>query len=468
MKKNRSFIVINVMYALIFLGMMINIVWFMLFHSQEAITNSYNNKRLDVLAAQNYRGTIYAASGEILAETMLDVSGNEIRKYPYGDLFAHAVGYASNGGAGIEAMANINLINSSIGLSERVDNEINGVKNPGDSVYSTLDMDLQQIAYDSLGMYRGAIIVTEVKTGRILAMVSKPGFDPNEIDVLWPELVEDQESTILLNRATQGLYPPGSTFKIIVALEYIRENPDTYMNYTFNCNGSITRDVSRINCYHGANHGSLDLTSSFAKSCNSSFANIGLTLDRSRFADTLLSLLFNSELPVDMPYSQSHISMRSDMTTMEMMQTSIGQSETVMTPLHLNMITAAIANQGVMMQPYMIDSVVCANGTIVVQNTPIVYGTVMSAEETTILTAMMVEVVEHGTATKLSGQNYTAAGKTGSAEYSDNTGESHAWFTGFAPVEDPQIAVTIILESAGAGGDYSAPIARRIFSKYFE
>ncbi|HPF30638.1 MAG TPA: penicillin-binding protein 2, partial [Lachnospiraceae bacterium] len=104
MKKNRSFIVINVMYALIFLGMMINIVWFMLFHSQEAITNSYNNKRLDVLAAQNYRGTIYAASGEILAETMLDVSGNEIRKYPYGDLFAHAVGYASNGGAGIEAM----------------------------------------------------------------------------------------------------------------------------------------------------------------------------------------------------------------------------------------------------------------------------------------------------------------------------------------------------------------------------
>lgn len=153
----------------------------------------------------------------------------------------------------------------------------------------------------------------------------------------------------------------------------------------------------------------------------------------------------------------------------EIMQTAIGQSETLITPLHLNMVTQAIANHGVMMTPYVIDHVSNANGNIVRQYGPVVIGTVMTEEETDYLTGMMIEVVEHGTATKLSGYGYTAAGKTGSAEYlDDKNGRSHAWFTGFAPAEDPEIVVTVILEAAGTGGDYSAPIARRIFSRYFD
>ena len=139
------------------------------------------------------------------------------------------------------------------------------------------------------------------------------------------------------------------------------------------------------------------------------------------------------------------------------MQTAIGQAETLMTPLHLNMVTQAIANHGVMMTPYVIDRVVSAEGAIVRQFLPVSCGNVITEAEAAFLTQMMVEVVEHGTATKLSGQSYTADGKTGSAEYSENKeGRSHAWFTGFAPAEDPEIVVTVILEAAGTGGDYSA------------
>lgn len=469
MKRKRGILGLGGIYAVLFLLMCGNLVYFTIAQREEVINDSYNHKRQELLAEENYRGTIYAADGTALAETLYLEDGTLQRSYPYGDLYAHVVGYVPNGGAGVEQTANMMLLNSSITIPEILANQWEGRKNPGDSVYTSLDPKLQQIAYDSLGMYHGAVIVTEARTGRILAMVSKPDFDPNEIEVIWEDLITDEESSVLVNRATQGLYPPGSTFKIFTALEYIRQNPDTYAQYQFVCSGYFSYGDETINCFHRTVHGSVDFTSSFARSCNSSFANIGVGLDRGRFADTLLSLLFNSRLPVNMIYNPSHISMRDDMSDGEIMQTAIGQSETLITPLHLNMVTQAIANHGVMMTPYVIDRVCGADGNLVRQYEPVAVGSVMTEEETVRLTQMMIEVVEHGTATKLSGYEFTAAGKTGSAEYLDNKdGRSHAWFTGFAPAEDPQIVVTVILEAAGTGGDYSAPIARRIFSAYFD
>ena len=196
-------------------------------NKQELINNSYNGRQ-EIFAAQNTRGSIYAAGGQLLAETQMDEEGKEKRVYPYDNLFAHAVGYASNGRFGIEASANYYLINSNAKLSDKVASDVAGVKYPGDSVVTTLDVSLQEVAFRSLGVYKGAIIVSEPATGKILAMVSKPDYDPNEIDAIWDEVIKDKESTVLLNRATQGLYPPGSTFKIVTALEYIRENPDRY------------------------------------------------------------------------------------------------------------------------------------------------------------------------------------------------------------------------------------------------
>lgn len=436
-------------------------------NEQDLVNNSYNSRQ-NILLSQNYRGTIYSRDGEVLAETVIDTAQHEERVYPFGDLFAHVVGYSANGRMGLEAQANYYLINTNISLNNKVANDVAGVKNPGDNVYTTLDVQIQKVADEQLSVYKGAVIVTEVSTGRILAMVSHPDFDPNQIVEIWPSLLEDDSKTVLLNRATQGLYPPGSTFKIITALEYIRENPENIDKYSFRCPGYFKNGENRINCYHGLSHGQVDFERSFAKSCNSSFANIGMKLDRKTFAETLDGLLFGRDLPLTIRYNKSSTVVSEEISDYDMMQTSIGQGKTQITPIHLNMITCAVANDGILMKPYLIDSVVSDEGKIVKSFRPQQYGRLLESDEAEVLRKLMTAVVEEGTASKLSGREYTAAGKTGSAEYGIIKGSSHAWFTGFAPAEDPEVCVTIIVEGAGSGGDYAVPIARRIFDQYFE
>lgn len=434
---------------------------------QEMINNSYNSRQ-EILLSRNYRGTIYSRNGEVLAETVLDQEQNETRVYPYDNLFSHIVGYSTKGRMGVEALANYYLINTNTSLANKAANDVAERKNPGDNVYTTLDVEIQQVADNQLNIYKGAIVVTEVSTGKILALVSHPNFDPNQIEAIWASLLADKDSSVLFNRATQGLYPPGSTFKVITALEYMRQNPDTYDDYSFSCPGYFEADNRRITCFHGMSHGRVDFEQSLAQSCNSSFANIGLKLDREAFSKTLDALLFNQPLPVTLPYAESRIQVTDELSADEMMQTAFGQGKTQITPLHLNMITSAIANDGVMMKPYVIDHVENDAGRVIKSFRPDSYGRVMTEEETAVLKEMMTEVVESGTARKLSGQDYTVAGKTGSAEYNDVKEDNHAWFTGFAPAENPEVCVTIIVESCGDGGDYAVPIARRLFDAYFK
>ncbi len=466
-KTSRQIRIVTGMFVALFFAMVGYTCYYAMTNKQAMINNSYNSRQ-EMLITQNTRGTIYAYDGQVLAQTVVDADGKETRQYPFANMFAHVVGYASHGRFGVEAQTNYYLIQSNVKLSDKVASEMSGEKYPGDSVITNLDVHLQEVAYQSLGVYKGAIIVTEPSTGRILAMVSKPDFDPNEIESIWDELREDKESGVLLNRATQGLYPPGSTFKIITALEYIRENPDTYGNYSYQCGGRFTRGEDVINCFHGTAHGSENFTKSFAKSCNASFANISVMLDRPSYGDTLEKLLFNCDLPVSFAYNKSKVIMDETVSDSDVMQASIGQGTDQITPLHMNMITAAIANDGILMKPYLIDRIENDNGNIMKQFSPEPYGSLMSQDEAEALTKLMSEVVESGTATKLKGLSYTAAGKTGSAEYNSDKSDSHAWFTGFAPVEDPQICVTIIIEGAGSGGDYAVPIARRIFNAWLE
>lgn len=464
-KTGRQIITVTWVFTVLFLGMIGYIAYYSATHKQELINNSYNG-RAQILLAKNRRGSIYSSDGEVLAKTVEDEDGNELREYPYGNLFSHVVGYSVNGRMGVEAQANYYLINSNAPLSQKANLDASGEKYPGDDVYTTLNVELQRVASTALGVYRGAIVVTEPSTGKVLAMVSKPDFDPGTIEDKWDELREDNESGILLNRVTQGLYPPGSTFKIITALEYIRENPQNYNSYSYNCTGALTKGEDRIQCYHGSVHGQVGFTRSFAKSCNTSFANMGLMLNPKSFENTLSDLMFNKKLPLSVNYNQSRIDVNEDITVSDMMQVSIGQGTTAMTPIHLNMITCAIANQGTLMKPYVVDHIENSSGGIIRSFSPETYKKIISEEEAQILTDLMTDVVNEGTATRLKGLSYTAAGKTGSAEYGTVKGESHAWFTGFAPVEDPKICVTIIIEGAGAGGDYAVPIAKRIFDAY--
>ncbi len=465
-RRNREIYLFSALFLVLFAGMFGYLIRYETSNHEAFFNNSYNSQQR-VVMQENRRGTIFSADGQILAKSAADEEGQETRSYPFGEMYAHVIGYTGKGKTGIEALENYMLANSAISERKKLENEQNGEKNPGNDVYTSLDSRIQEAAYQALGAYRGAIVATEVKTGRILAMVSKPDFDPNEIAQIWEKVNEDTENAVLVNRVTQGLYPPGSTFKIVTALAYLRQNPDTWRNYVYQCGGTYVNGENRISCYHGSVHGRVDFTASFAKSCNASFANIGMSMDPERFQDTINGLLFNGELPLELPYQQAKVALSADSSAEDIIQTSIGQGRTQITPMQLNLITSAIANGGELMQPVLVDRIVSAEGRVLEENKPSVFRRLLTEEEAGIMTGLMKEVVQSGTGRKLKDLSYTAAGKTGSAEFNQVREDSHAWFTGFAPAEDPGIAVTVIVENVGSGGDYAVPLAKRVFDAWF-
>ena len=333
---------------------------------------------------------------------------------------------------------------------------------------TTLNYNLQQTAYQALGNYDGAVVVLEASTGKVLAMVSKPDYDPNKIAENWEKLTaEDSDSTVLLNRATQGLYPPGSVFKIFTTLEYVHENPD-YEAYSLDCNGSFTSGGSAIHCYNNKRHGTESLSDSFANSCNASYASIGLSLDANQFETLCEGLLFNKDLPVKFESSKSSFALSGDAGDSIRMETAIGQGKTLVTPMHMAMIASAIANDGVLMNPYVIDHTENYEGIEVDRNEPVEYGQIISEQDTEVLQSFMEQVVQEGTGTKLKGRSYTAAGKTGTAEFSTSSDSAHSWFVGYADREDMEdIAVAVIVEDSGAGSEYAVPVAKKIFDAYY-
>jgi len=465
-RENREIAVILYLFLAAFISMIIYLVIFVYKDGNTVINSSYN-KRLNILANHVYRGEILANDNSVLAYTQINEDGSEKRIYPFANLFCHSIGYSELGGLGIESKYAYSLLTSNDIITSRIRNDLSGNKNNGDSLKTTLDPAITYAAYNSLGDRKGAVVVSEVKTGRILAVVSKPDFDPNTISDYWDYYNNDTESGALLNRATQGLYPPGSTFKIVTALEYIRENSDTD-SYLYNCKGSFSLEGMTINCYHGQNHGDVTFYESFAKSCNSSFANITSELNKNKFKNTCEELLFNTNIPGPFSYKQSFIDISSKTNDEDLLQTGIGQGKTQISPYHMNLITAAIANDGVLMNPYVVEQIESNDGKIVEEYNPKSYARLISSGEAKKLTELMVGVVQEGTAKKLRGiDGYTAAGKTGSAEYSTDKKQSHAWFTGFAPADDPEIAVTVIVEGGGSGGETAVPIAKDVFDVYF-
>lgn len=455
----------GVILVVLFGALIANICYFVANKSYDIISDEHNPRQA-LLAHQNIRGSILSKNRDILAVTNVS-DDEETRVYPYGDLFAHVVGFSTMGRTGIENTMNMNLVTSNASLSSKVDNDIARAKDVGDTVVTTLNIPLQQTAYKEIGAYKGAVVVSDVKTGAILAMVSKPCFDPNKIETEWEDIVEDTTNSRLLNRATQGLYPPGSTFKILDLLEYIREHPTDYENFGYNCTGSFAYDGRKITCFHHSVHGYQTLRTGFANSCNCTFADVATVVDRDSFSQTLKNMLFDTAIPIDLEYKKSHTPITPDAELGEVVQGSIGQGKTTITPLHLNMITSCIANNGIMMKPMLVDHIENSDGEVMKTYSPEVFATPVSAEEAAVVSDYMHSVITIGTAKFLRDCDYSTAGKTGSAE-TDSAGNSHAWFTGYAPYEDPQVCVTIIIEGGGTGANYACPIAKKLFDCYFE
>lgn len=448
----------------IFLVLMGYIVYFNMVKSKDLINSPYN-PRLDSMADRVVRGKILDKDGNVLAETAVDENGEEYRNYPYGNLYAQAVGYSDQGKSGLESTENFELLTSNAFFLEKLGKEFKDEKNIGDNVVTTFDTNLQQAASNAMGSNKGAVVILEPSTGKILSMVSKPDFDPNNVKVNWEALNSDPESA-LLNRATQGQYAPGSTFKIVTTLEYMRENAD-YNSYGYNCEGAITYDGVTIPCANNHVHGQLDLASSFAYSCNASFCNIGLSLDIANYRETAKSLLFNSKLPCDLPYSQSKFVLKPSASSSDRMMTAMGQGQTQVSPYHMALITSAIANGGTLMKPYMVSQVTNYTGTLIREEKPEKYADLMTSAEAAQLKEYMKGVVDYGSGSVLSGASYTAAGKTGTAEYTDgDSSKNHSWFTGFTNIDNPELAICVIIEESD-GGTKAVNVAKEILDSYY-
>lgn len=453
----------------LFLTLILYLTSVVIFHGKE-YSESELNARAIINEQRVLRGTIYDSQGEVLAYSSTD-SGVQQRYYPHGNLYSHLVGYVSKnyGKSFIEKEYNSFLVaNDELNKIFNIDNALAGKMNDGYDLHLTINHSTQAKASELMDKYRGALVAINPQTGEIIAMVSKPDFDPHEeyLNASWNELNKD-ESSPFLNRATMGLYPPGSTFKMVTAaVMHINGMAD----YTLDDKtGKIDIGGHEISNTKNSILGDTDIKKAFTRSSNVYFAKVGSEMSISSFTDIASKLMFNASFGGDFPHMQSRFSVDS-ISKSEQAITAIGQGKTLTSPLHLAMITGAIANNGTMMKPYIVSSVQTKGGTVIQSNSPEVLSYAIPTETAAFVKELMVDTVEYGTGTNAKISGISVGGKTGTAENEltiEDPEKTHALFVAFAPADNPQIAVAVVLEYAGStGGSIAAPIAREVIKTY--
>ncbi|MBD5606864.1 MAG: penicillin-binding protein 2 [Candidatus Eremiobacteraeota bacterium] len=409
-----------------------------------------HNPRAALIAP--YRGTIVARDGSVLAR-----SNARGRVYPLGAAAAHAVGYASAryGTAGLEAVFDRELAPRAAAndpLSEivrLVRRERPAVAVRGGTVVTTIDPVVQRTLYEALAAYpRAAGVALDPRSGEVLAIASVPSFDPNEVDRTFARIVSDPQSP-LLDRATDGLYPPGSTFKIVTASAALEAGVVTPAS-RFEDSGTLPVGTFVVHDDEGEATGNQDLTGAFAKSSNVDFAQIALRLGADRWVDQVARWDIGGALGFTLPASADRVPARADLSPGVLAQLGFGQANLLVTPLRMALVAATVASGGSEPRPTL------------VRAAPAPLATPISVETAGTLSDMMVAVVRRGTGFEAALDGATVAGKTGTATVA--AGTSHAWFVAFAPAGAPRVAVAIVVENAGYGGAVAAPIARRVIA----
>lgn len=421
------------------------------------------NRRTNETAHSVQSGAVLDKNGKMLAYSKRE--GDVFnREYPYATVTAQVVGYNSSkyGKSGIESAFNGYLTGSNNSIAHLGAISHLFANQSGNNVKLTLDINLQEIAYKSLGNHRGAVVAINSHTGAILAMVSKPSFDPNQIDQRWGNISTDKNSP-LLNRATQGLYPPGSTIKVMIAEAALKEKIID-LKSTIDCEGVLkippdyTLQESHLEVY-----GKINLAKALTVSSNVFFGTISLELGRNKMADTFNRFGFRNPVGQELQEAASHLPDFSSLGDGDLAQTGIGQGSLLVTPLRMAMLATCFANQGKIMKPYIVNEITAPDGSLVKTYTPEEWLSPTSSQLADEINKIMVKVVQDGTGTAASLPGVQVAGKTGTAENSQ--GDSHAWFIGFAPADNPQIAIAVIVENAGFGGSIAAPIARQVLAR---
>jgi peptidoglycan glycosyltransferase len=423
--------------------------------SEKMIVNAYN-PRINQANSSIKRGSIKDIDGY---EFVYSEKEGDTYKRVYNDVqsSAHVVGYVNPGKSGIEASGNFTLEHVSNEFIQRLSAFFTDEDVEGDSIYLTIDKDLQDIASNLMRTNKGAVVVEEISTGRILTMVSKPDFDPSTISDNW-ESVNNNEDSPLLNRAVSGEYTPGSIFKIITTVSAIR-NMDDIDSLSFECDSDAEYEDKVIHCFNNKAHGTQNIVQAFANSCNTAYSLLGYKLGGEALRQTADELLFNEPFEFLLGTATPKMSLTESSSVSEIVETAIGQGKTTVTPLYMVSLVSAIANNGIMMKPYIIDHVESYSGNTVSRTVPESYATLFTAEECEKLKEMMIAVVNEGTGYNANSEYFQVAGKTGTAE--NPGGNDHLWFVGFAPADSPQYAVSVVLEN-GDGSANASVIARKM------
>ncbi len=446
-----------IFFTILFLALISHLLYIQVMKG-DALAKDTRNRRVIQREATAQRGRIFDRNGILLAET----DDSRKRYYPKGALFAHVVGYADSvyGKSGLEASFNKELIGAPGNFFEKISETLWGKGQVGNDLVLTLDAALQQVAYDALGSRQGAVVAVNPQNGDILAVVSRPGFEPNNLQRDWARLLEDGGAPFL-NRVTQGLYPPGSVIKPLLAVAAL-ESQTLKDGETFLCQGRTIIDGYAISCDKEKAHGQLTLSEALVVSCNVSFAHLGDRLGEEVFYEYIEKLLLTQALELPLPTVAGRFPVENPKRA-DLVENSIGQGKALVTPLHMAMMAATIGNHGVMMKPRLISVVKTREGRRLASSEAEVLVSPISLSVARKVTEMMVEAVNSGTAKGAKIEGISVAGKTGTAD--NPGGEAHGWFIGFAPAERPRIAVAVIVENGGYGGVVAAPIGQKVMSQ---
>lgn len=470
-----------VVIMLMFTALLLSTTWIQFVQAEE-LRERPGNRRTLIETYSRDRGAILVDGTAVARSERTDDELQWIRRYDQATRYAHVTGYFSftyGAGMGLERARNAVLAGTDDSLFyQRVTDLLTGSRPSGASLELTLDPRVQAAAQQALGDRRGAAVAIDPRTGAVLAMVSSPSFDPNalsshqlaSVDEAFAALTEDPVSP-LTNRTIAGdLYPPGSTYKLVVAaaaLESGEFDQDSELEgpRTYTLPGSSTQ----LPNFGGAACDPQDrptLAESVRISCNTSFAWLAGELGADALREQSQRFGFGQELQVPMAVTPS--SYPQDPDDAQLALTGIGQHEVRVTPLQVAMISAAIANDGVVMSPYLVQTVRNSDLEVIEETDARQLSRAVSASTAEALQQMMRTVVESGSGQPAAVPGIAVAGKTGTAEFGTE-GAAHGWFTGFAPADDPQIAVAVVVESATdnwsgeTGSVVAAPVARAMF-----
>ena len=423
------------------------------------LANSPGNPRLALAAERAHWGRILDRRLRILADSTV-TGGRQTRHYLDGPRFAHVLGYRSSryGVAGIEAPLNAVLVGVPAHTVWGAFEEAFGRPPQGHDVVLTIDADVQRAATGALGDHRGAVVALNPATGAVLAMASRPTFDPAMVDTEWVHLTGNRRAP-LLNRATQGQYPPGSAFKTITLAAALASG--RVIDATaFDCPGSIVVQGATIFDFNHAGHGRVALPQAFALSCNISFVQIGLRTGAESVVGMARAFGLGRAPRFIVPTAAGELPDPRRLGSRGLAQVSFGQGSLLVTPLQMALVAATIANGGVMVEPVLVAQVRDPDSGILVSYGQPRYRPVLPPPLAAKMVQYMLGVIQSGTGAAAQISGIAVAGKTGTAE--NPHGQTHAWFIGFAPAARPTVAVAVLLENAGVGGEVAAPVARDV------